>query len=152
MKARLSWRLALWLRLLLLAWLSAFALAGCGSGPAADKAVQESNLKPLAVLYGQYSGQNRGQNPPNEEAFKAFVKTKVASPAEAEALFISSRDQKPYVIRYGGTFTPPGPGVPIPVVAYEQEGVGGKRYLATALGGVEEVEEAAFRALVPDAK
>jgi hypothetical protein len=37
-------------------------------------------------------------------------------------------------------------------VAYEQEGVDGKRYVATVVGAVEEVDEARFRELVPDAK
>ena len=146
------WRLTRLPYTALLAGLSAMVLGGCGYGPPADPAIQASNLKPLAVLYGQYAGQNRGQNPPNEQAFKAFVKSRVASQAEADALFISSRDKKPYVIRYGGASSVPGPGVPIPVVAYEQEGVSGKRYLATALGGVEEVDETTFRAMVPDAK
>jgi hypothetical protein len=42
----------------------------------------------------------------------------------------------------------PGSGSP-PVIAYEQTGSMGKRYIATGLGGVEEVDEARFLQLVP---
>jgi hypothetical protein len=131
-------------------------ISGCNSGNATVEQ-ETSNLKPLAVFYGQYVGQHRGQAPPSEQAFKEFVKSKAASPAatfsikDVEGLFISSRDKKPYVIRYGGTTGPPG-AAGAPVVAYEQEGVKGKRYVATAVGAVQEVDDAQFHTLVPDAK
>jgi len=37
------------------------------------------------------------------------------------------------------------------VVAYEQEGVNGKRFVASKMGAVEEVDEARFRKMVPSA-
>jgi len=136
--------------------LAACVVAGCGQNTA--KLEQEtSNLKPLMVLFGQYTGQHRGQPPASEEEFKAYIKT--VDPAaleslgvkDAESLFTSTRDKKPYVILYGGANGPPGPAGQ-PVVAYEQDGVGGKRYVASTLGAVEEVDEAKFRELVPSAK
>ena len=39
-----------------------------------------------------------------------------------------------------------------PVVAYETTGVGGKRLVANTLGAIDEVDEATFRTLVPNAK
>ena len=39
-----------------------------------------------------------------------------------------------------------------PVIAYEQEGVGGKRFIASSLGAVDEVDEATLAQLVPGAK
>ena len=39
----------------------------------------------------------------------------------------------------------------MPIIAYEQTGVGDKRLVASSLGGVEEVDEARFRKLVPSA-
>ena len=39
---------------------------------------------------------------------------------DPEGLFISSRDGKPYVIKYAAADGPPGPGG-YPVIAYEQE-------------------------------
>ena len=111
-------------------------------------------MKPLAVYYGQYQGKHQGRPPANEAEFKAFLKT---LPPEAlgsfavtdvESLFVSSRDKKPYAIKYGKVEGPPGPGG-MPVMAYEQEGVGGKRFIATTIGAVEEVDETRFRQLVP---
>jgi hypothetical protein len=130
---------------------------GCGSN---EKQVQResSNLKPLMVLYGRYIGQHKGQPPPSEAAFKEFIKSADTSalPAggvktDVDSLFISTRDHKPYVIIYGQPKGPAGPGGQ-PVVAYEQEGVGGQRYVASTLGAIEEVDDAKFRQLVPDAK
>lgn len=136
--------------------LACCALVGCGANEA--KVSQEaSNLKPLMVLYGQYIGTHRGQPPANEAEFKAYVKTitpdvlQSLGAKDPESLFISSRDTKPYVIIYGPASGPPGPAGQ-PVIAYEQEGVGGKRYVASNLGAVEEVDETRFRELVPGAK
>lgn len=129
--------------------------AGCGSNQA--KVDQEtSNLKPLSVLYGQFIGQHRGQPPKDEAEFKAFVKAldpsvlKALNVADAESLFISSRDKQPYGIVYGAASGPPGPAGQ-PVVIYEQIGVGGRRYVASTLGAIEEVDEAKFKTLVPTA-
>jgi len=133
------------------------SLLAVGCGINAQKAEQEtSNLKPLMVLYGRYIGQHRGQPPPNEAAFKDFVKS--AGTAELpggakdmDALFTSTRDKQPYVIIYGPSKGSTGPGGQ-PVVAYEQAGVNGRRYVASMLGAIEEVDEGKFRELVPDAK
>jgi hypothetical protein len=70
---------------------------------------------------------------------------------EIDKLFVSSRDNKPYVVIYGTMPGGQGPGG-APVVAYEKEGVKGKRFVASALGAVVEVEEAEFRKMVPDAR
>ena len=54
------------------------------------------------------------------------------------------------MVLYGAPDGPPGPGG-APVIAYEQEGVGGKRFVASSLAAIEEVDEARFRELVPNA-
>src|SRR5688572_10887572 len=111
--------------------------AGCGGG-AQQVAKEASTLKPLMVLYGQFMGQHRGQPPASEEEFKAYVKSvdpnffQTFAVKDADALFISPRDSQPYAIIYGPASGPPGPGGQ-PVVAYEQQGVGGKRYVASML-------------------
>jgi len=69
---------------------------------------------------------------------------------DADSLFISPRDGKPYVVLYGRSKGPPGPGG-APVVAYEQEGRGGRRFVASSMGAIEEVDDAAFRRMVPAA-
>lgn len=123
----------------------ASASAGCGSNHAETQA---SNLKPLAVLYGQFLGSHRGQPPAHEAEFKEFAQSQGQS--GVDSLFISSRDKKPYVILYGALTGPPGLGGQ-PIFAYEQDGVDGSRFVANSLGAVEEVDEEQFRKMVPTA-
>ena len=129
---------------------------GCNSTNPEAAAEQASTLKPLAVIYGKYQGEHQGRPPANEAEFKAYVQSSAKPILEAngiqsvEALFISSRDQQPFVILYGPLTGPPGPAGQ-PVFAYEKVGVDGKRYVATSLGAVHELDEAEFRKVVPAA-
>lgn len=126
--------------------------SGCSAPANVDE--QVSTLKPLAILYGRFPAQHRGQAPANEAEFRTFVEKEAPSLLEQFAvkdvpsLFVSSRDKQPYVILYGRLAGPPGPGMQ-PVFAYERVGVGGKRLVASGLGAVEEVDEAKFKQLVP---
>jgi hypothetical protein len=136
--------------------LAAVALAtGCGNP--AKVAQESSNLKPLAVLYGQFIGQHQGKPPADEAEFKAFLKKldperlKSFQVADVDSMFISSRDNQPYIVRYGKLQGSAGPAAQ-PVVAYEQTGVDGKRYVASSIGAIQEVDEETFRKMVPDAK
>ena len=141
----------------------AFGFTACivllsATGCTNTEAVQEqaSTIKPLAVLYGKYVGEHRGQPPASEAEFKAYVEASGKPILEANkisdvnSLFTSSRDHQPYVILYGPLKGPPGPAGQ-PVFAYEKVGVNGKRYVASSLGAVEEVDEARFKELVPGA-
>lgn len=130
-------------------------LTGCGP----DQKVVEretSNLKPLAVYYGRYQGAHQGKAPANADELKTFIRSRPAEELKAlgatdvDSLFISSRDKKPYQFVFSATPAPPGP--EIVVFAYEAEGIDGKRYVGGTLGQVEEVDEARFKKLVPDAK
>lgn len=124
------------------------ALSGCGSGPPAPQ--QKSNLNKLVLFYGPYQREHQGALPPNEQALKEFIKSQQLllesqGITDVDALFVSERDKQPYVILYAGeTLGTDGPGG-APVVAYEKNGVGGKRYVASTLGAVEEVDDAKFR-------
>jgi len=130
-------------------------LAGCGSQRRSEQR-EQSNLKPLVSLYVQCMG--RGDPPANEEQFKKFIASLPESRLadlgvkDRESLFVSPRDHKPYGIVYGPAAKsgPPGPGGQ-PVIVYEQEGVGGKRWVASALGAIDEVNESQFHQLVPGA-
>lgn len=132
-------------------------LVGCSSHQA-NLEQEQSNLKPLATLYGRFIGQHRGQPPASEAQFKEFINSggkdllSTFQVSSVDELFVSSRDGKPYVVLYGAAAAkgPPGP-AGSPVVAYEQEGVGGKRFVASSMGAVEEVDEARFKELVPAA-
>jgi hypothetical protein len=129
------------------------AFYGC-SRQAPPLTQQAVHLKDLAVAYGRFIPRHRGQTPANEQEFREFVQQireeLPSKPTDVNSLFVSPRDNQPYVIRYGIPSTMGGPQAP--VIAYEQQGVGGKRYVANMLGAVEEVDEARFRELVPDAE
>jgi hypothetical protein len=148
----LSWRLTA----LCVVGLACTTATGCGSQKK-SLARQQSGLKKLAIVYGRFLSQHRGKPPANEAEFKTYVQS--FSPAnltsfgidDSNRVFISNRDNKPYVIIYGQPKGPPGPGGS-PVIAYEQQGEAGMRWVASALGAVEEVDEARFRQLVPTAK
>ncbi len=131
---------------------------GCGGPQDLSKPREESNLKHVSILYGKFIQKNKGQPPANEAAFKAFISA--LSPEElrsagvetTEGVLISNRDNQPYVVVYGPATGPAtGPGNR-PVIAYEQTGIDGKRFVATDLGGVEEVDEIKFKELVPNPK
>ena len=102
------------------------AATGCGSQKK-SLAREQSGIKKLSVVYGRFLSQHRGQPPANEAEFKKYVQS--LPPADltsfgvddSNRIFISDRDEKPYIIIYGQPKGPPGPGGS-PVIAYEQEG------------------------------
>jgi hypothetical protein len=134
-------------------------LAGCGPRGPATKAEEESPLKPIAKFYGEYAITHQGKPPPSEAEFKAYLKDPKITDrlkeefqvTDIETMLVSPRDNKPFVIYYGTRSKNSGPGGGA-VVGYEQQGAGGKRFVATTLGAVAEVDEAEFRKMVPDAK
>jgi hypothetical protein len=122
---------------------------GCSTDGAEE---HQSNLKGLAAYYGQYQAKNRGQLPPNEKAFKDFIAADLSAAGgtitadKIDAMFISNRDDKPFVIRYSTDKSWQFP----QLIAYEQEGRNGIRHVGYALGGVEAVSEERFtRPTVP---
>ena len=131
-------------------------LAGCSSHQA-NLEQEQSNLKPLALFYGQFQGQ-RGRPPASEAEFKEHLRSMTPQDFAAwgvtdlDSIFVSSRDNQPYVVLYGDAAknAPRGP-ADSPVIAYEKVGVGGKRFVASVLGAVEEVDEQRFKQLVATA-
>ena len=128
--------------------------SGCGGSGRESQEREESNLKPLALLYGQFIGQHRGRPPASQEEFKEFIRSSGSQQlasfgvTDLESLFVSSRDQKPYVVLYAKD----APVGTARVVAYEQEGRDGTRFVANDLGEVQEVDEARFTEMVPAAR
>ena len=124
--------------------------AGCGESQKQSAEREQSHIKVLAIMYGKYTGRHQGQPPANEKAFREYVEAAgsdlVKKVGGVDQMFISERDQKPYVIFYGKEVQKNNG-----VVAYEQEGSGGKRFVADELV-VEELDEDQFRARVPAAK
>jgi len=137
------------------AWLALFLacsfLVGCGGSSPTREPIERSNLKPLAVLYGKFIARNRGIPPANEAEFKKYVETDGRDTiadlgvTNLEGLFVSPRDQKPYVVLYGD----PSNRANGELIAYEQEGVEGTRLVVDSLAIVREVNEEQFRQLVP---
>lgn len=129
-------------------------LASCGKHGAPPKV--ESNLHTLMTFYGRYTAQHQGQRPSDADALKKYIGSQSPDQlakmeiTDVDSLFVSPRDGQPYVMRYG-VLPPPATPLGGTVVAYEQTGVDGKRYVGFDLGSAEEVDETRFRTLVPDA-
>jgi hypothetical protein len=126
--------------------------SGCGRSQRQKQAIQQANLREIAVLYGQFQASHRGQAPANEAEFIEFLRSaggkgpKSAVDGAAALLPSSPRDGKPYVIVYGQPKTQPGPGV-MAIVAYEHDGMEGKRLVANSLGMILEVDQTRFEQL-----
>lgn len=133
--------------------LSVASLSGCGG--TRQPPAEEVSIKALTILYGRYFQSHQGKPPASEAELRAFVEKLTAEELallgakDPAKLWTSARDGQPYVVMYGSLTNPQGPSGP--VVIYESKGVGGKRYVGTSLGNVEEVNEARFRELVPNA-
>jgi hypothetical protein len=133
-----------------------FLSGGCSGPGRSNQAEESSSLKPLATFYGKFVNQHRGNPPGSEAEFKAFLKEPKNAEslrlefqvADVDAMFVSPRDHQPYAVIYGSLPRLPGPGG-APVVAHEKTGIEGKRFVASALGAVEEVDETKFRGMVP---
>lgn len=131
--------------------LSSLCLLGVGcSSDGKPQTDSDKNFQALTILYGKFIPRNRGVGPASEAEFKKFIHSLAASevegtgadPANIDKLFVSPRDNQPYVIAYK-VRPSPGPDGP-PAIIWEQTGVGGKRLVGDALGKVEELDQAAF--------
>ena len=132
-------------------------VVGCSSAEKKQSLQREaSHLHWLLRLYT--FARQKGKSPNSEQEFKQFIgsidpamadRTRAgANITSTDELFISERDGQPYTVFYG---TRP-KGVGNDVLAFEQKGVGGKRYVGYGLGFVEEVDEQRFSELVPEDK
>ena len=125
-------------------------VAGCGTNAEPEDVVQQrSNMRSLAVAYGNFTKSNRGRVPKSEKTFRAWIEKQGPDfltnlgVENVDDIFISTRDNEPYVVVYGKQKR---------IVAYEKVGVAGKRFITDDLGVTQEVDEAKFHELVPDAK
>jgi len=137
-------------------WLGLVSLGlsvGCRSRSASAE-TESSNLKPLAVYYGRFVNSNRGRGPKDENELKEFIRKRPADElkqmgiSDVESMFVSARDKKPYKFKF--ETKPAIPGQASNIFAWEQEGVGGTRFVGGTLGEVMEVNEEKFRQLVPN--
>jgi hypothetical protein len=104
------------------------------------------------MLYASYVHRHAGQPPASEAEFKRYLAEHGEAMLESEGvtspeeLFLSPRDNEPYVLLYGkdaAKLMRQG------IVVHERTGVGGQRLVGYRGGFVNVVGEAEFRRLVP---
>ena len=109
---------------LAIAMLIVSVLLSLGCSKAEDPAAVEmrSNMRALAVCYGDYMKANRGRIPKNEKSFRKWLEKRGDDYLDSlkvdsiDDVFISSRDNEPYVVIYGKKQS---------IVAYEAVGIDG---------------------------
>src|SRR6476659_3197912 len=127
-------------------------LAVIGCNGAADQARQkeESHLRALVTVFN-FAESKLGHRPANEAEFKAFIQANAKGLVESlhlgtiDELFVSERDGQPFVVLYGSAPK----GEARDVIAYEQNGVSGKRLVGYSIGAIAEVDENQFAKLAP---
>ncbi len=125
---------------------------GCSSSATAPNSDNEARLKVVGILYGKYLKQSRGNASADQKQLAMYLESerpnweKLAE--STEQLLISPRDGKPLVLLGGkelaqqrseGAFW----------VAYESEGINGKRQVVSARGLVEEMDEQKIEQVFP---
>jgi hypothetical protein len=130
-----------------LKWLLLFVAVafGCGERNSTPK-LHESNLRVVAVIYSQFVSAHGGEIPRDADNFRTFVQSlgpgvlERAGLSGVNELLLSRRDGKPFAIHYTSVDWKLKQ-----VIAYEQEGVGGTRCIASDLGAVSEITEQQFQ-------
>jgi hypothetical protein len=128
-----------------------FGLAGCSSS---SKSAVTSDpqakvrLEKLLKFYQMYTSQKK-KPPPNEQAFKDFIRSLPQDEKEAagvgedvDSFLVSPRDGQKYRFQYGMAARPDGPNR---AVAWEETGQDGMRYVALTIGYVQQCNEEMFQ-------
>lgn len=129
---------------------AALLFAGCGPNPDGMlAALNDSNIKRLANLYGVYQFQNDYKGPKDEAAFREFISAKNpehlkrmgVDPSKLDDLFKSERDKQSFKIRWKVNTQARGSSDP---VVFEAEGVEGVRLVAFTGGELVEADSSQF--------
>ena len=142
-------------RSLLAACLAIVVAVGCGRDVSTDDLVAQANstnIERLASLYTGYQSENEWRGPPDEAAFKAYIrafdpqklKRIGIDPAAADTLFTSERDGQPFKIRYADKGSAMGSTEP---VVFESTGLDGRRQVGFLDMTEREVDEAEYQSL-----
>jgi hypothetical protein len=126
---------------------------GCDADePAANAEADAARITSLTLLYTSYMN-SHGRVPPASEAeFKQYIAETddrvlgAAGVSTVDELFVSPRDNEPYVVLYGREAAKL---ISRGIVAHERKGKDGRRLVGYRMGFVNEVEESEFRKLVP---
>ncbi len=127
----------------------ALPLVGCSSGPVqVEGDTGGANLGKVGIAYLRATEQ-LGRPPRNLDELKPVLQREFG---DADGLLRSPNDGQPYVVIWGVDITRAVPGVTAPVVvAYERQGVGGKRYVLTVGVGIRSLTDQDFaRAYFPN--
>ncbi len=145
--AAVSWRPWHWLVSLSLAFV--VIAPGCGTGGGPPPPGGQLQVETVAKWYQLYRASNGNKTPPNEQAFVAFITSKLKERGDTvpdlEGLLKSPRDGQKYVINYG---KPTSPKAEKNVAVYESEGYNGKKWLAFESAWSQEVDDTELQRLL----
>jgi hypothetical protein len=140
-----KWTLALML-------VSAIGCGGSGSSTSDLSLDDYGNIRSVSAMYDLYMQEHRGKTPANEQDFRAFMQTKQdvfeKTGRTIDAVLASPRTGEPLVFVYG---KPPVRSKSMSYIGYEKAPVDGKRLVIGTRGMYEELEEAEFKKIFPDA-
>jgi hypothetical protein len=131
------------------------SIPGCSTSVNPEDAVAASNsnnIQRVANLYLAYQTENNWIGPPDEAAFKDFIRglspnilSRISvDPTKLDQVFVSDRDNQPFKIRYKVVGNMRGSGEP---VVYESEGVDDKRMVGFLNNSQREVDAAEYDSL-----
>jgi hypothetical protein len=145
-------------------WLLAAVSLAAGCSAKSPPPRQTAHIRGLWHVYLEFVKAHNGQAPKDAAELRAWAEANVKPEryqlmgiTSLDDAFVSPRDNKPYVVRpvdksQMHTAIPPDkPATAVrgaPVVAYEQQGQNGRRFVAYAFGEVGELPEAAFQRLL----
>lgn len=112
--------------------LGCLALAGC-SRSSPGRVVKEEEIQNLGKIQAAYdrATEKLGHPPQNTEQLIPFLKEY----GDPQTILRSPHDGLPYVILWGKNLRKAAfATMPPPIIAYEQQGVNGKRYVLTVMG------------------
>ncbi|MEO2047970.1 MAG: hypothetical protein ABGX16_15530 [Pirellulales bacterium] len=141
--------------LLLMAVVTCMAIVGCSQKSQVPTGKPAENIRKLALAYVQSSSTNRGIGPKDKQSLIKFMVHRIGlSEQEADKLFVSPRDNHPYVILWGIALEGSGPMGPRPpkpkIIAYEKSGADGTRYVADGRISIVQMSQEDFSKWISD--
>jgi hypothetical protein len=126
---------------------------GCGGGGATTTAVDGSKVRTMAAFYEAYLSDHNGQPPKDEAAFREFLTSKQSDLEEfgmtVDEMFASPRGSGSIVWVYGRR--PPAGPSGRSYVGYEASSIEGKRLVLAMRGMYDELDDAEFKKVFPNA-
>jgi hypothetical protein len=139
-------------------WMFALLLVsfvGCGGtkGGGSDLSMEDyGNIRSVSAMYDLYMQEHKGKTPADEQDFRAFMQTNQdildKTGRTIDEIMTSPRSSEPFVMVYA---RPPMRSKSMSYIGYEKTPVDGKRLVIGLRGMYEELDEAEFKKLFPDA-